>query len=134
MTFDDLQATVCGDIGMSLESFYDATYRDICIIVHGYAERERRHQRLTLEAARLVSFYTVMPHVKKGSITKPTDLFLLPGESDGRKIVVSTDEDKKATFDRWDQEMKERHGDHIPDILQKIFEQNKNTKAESTNL
>jgi hypothetical protein len=66
-----------------------------------------------------------MPHVKKGSITKPTDLFLLPGESDGRKIVTSTDEDKRATFDRWDQEMKDRHGDHMPDILKKIFEQNK---------
>ncbi len=41
---------------------------------------DARQQRQTWEQARLISYFALAPHVKKGTIQSPKDLFALPWE------------------------------------------------------
>jgi len=48
-------------------------------IVARYTYDNLQH-RTTWEQARLMSYFALSPHVKKGTIQKPADLFTLPWE------------------------------------------------------
>lgn len=60
--------------------------------ISGYQRRNEDKWNMV----RTLSFYTIMPHSKKGKINKPKDLFKLPSDSTSKPTMSEADRKIKA--------------------------------------
>jgi len=62
------------------DTFWNASIAEAGLAVLGRHEKNERDHTITMEAARLISFFSIQPWTKKGQLNKPQDLWLLPHE------------------------------------------------------
>lgn len=67
---------MAGRMGMSESEFELTTPRYFFYRMKGFESLQTEHWQRT----RLEAFYAFMPHAKKNSLRKPSDLFKLPGD------------------------------------------------------
>lgn len=70
---------------MRVDEFYDLTPRQFDNKHKGFEDNQTRLQEEDWQRARIISFFAVVPHVKKGTYKKPSDLFALPGEAQAKE-------------------------------------------------
>lgn len=85
---------------MSVLEYNDCTYGEIVCIMAGYRKRVFHQSRESWEQARHIAFYSVAPHVQKGSVSTPQNLIPMPWdiekarfkdkdeESDAKQLVI----------------------------------------------
>lgn len=61
--------------------FWQSTLRSIVNRIDGYNKHYTLQQQEAWERSRLVAYFSVMPHTKKGKIKAPTDLVKFPWET-----------------------------------------------------
>ena len=69
-----------GVLGLTPATLDTMTPGDVRLAITARYTYDSLQQRQAWEQARLVSYFALAPHVKKGTIQKPTDLFTLPWE------------------------------------------------------
>jgi len=69
-----------GVLRLSPLQLYDMTFSEFGNAMTGFYELEENRQRQHWERTRWAAMITIQPHVKKGSVKKPTDIATFPWE------------------------------------------------------
>lgn len=88
LNWDDIERKGLGYLRLGLSALYDMTFAEFSNAMHGFYELEEQRQRQEWERTRWLAMITMQPHVKKGSIKKPTDLVTFPWEEKKSKPAV----------------------------------------------
>ncbi len=78
-----------GRMGMSETEFEITTPRYFFHRRTGFESVQREQARNT----RIIAFYAIAPHMKKGAIKRPEDLYTLPG--DGKRVREYDEDERK---------------------------------------
>lgn len=89
---------------MPYTQFWESEPREIILAIRGWMKDREDESRFRLEQNRIMTFYNIIPHIKQGSIKKPSDLYRLPWDPD-EHVRVTPEEFKKLT-QSWDDELK----------------------------
>lgn len=112
MTLDDLWALCVGEIGMSVGDYLGSSWREIVCVIHGYYNRVKNQTRVSWEQARMISYHSLIAHVKKGSLNSPSDLIRFDWDEVDKKNHFITDmsqEEKEEYFRVWAMQQKVKH-------------------------
>jgi len=85
LTWDKIEAKGLGVLRLGLSALYDLTFEEFGNAMRGFYELEEQRQRQEWERTRWLATITMQPHVKKGSIKKPTDIATFPWEEEQKK-------------------------------------------------
>lgn len=86
-----------GQMGIAPDVFWDMTPREFGAAVHGWSELQKRNQRDTYDAARIVGRAVIQMAVKKGKKVKLSDVAKMPWDDDKRKPDGKTEYMKYET-------------------------------------
>ena len=104
LTFDDLEALACGEIGLEIAYFWDLTPRQFENIVTGYRNKEETREKNNWYRARWQMYYSVVAMSGTDKL-KPEELLPFPWEKEEKTaldIVPKTREEAKAFWDAID--------------------------------
>jgi hypothetical protein len=83
---DKLRKIVVGKLGFSVQEFYSMQLCEIQDAIDGYTDVRTELFNEMMISTRLISFYSMIPHMgKKSKIKKPSDLFELEVDKIARK-------------------------------------------------
>jgi len=88
---------------MSYDEFYDSTPREFYNRLEGHRKAKEDEHRADWERARLVAFYAIVPHLKKGSGNSMDKVIPLPWDYEkptGLKISKEKEEELHAKLDK----------------------------------
>ena len=98
MDLSALLSFCVGEMGMSVNEFYDCTFEEINAIVKGYVSKREFYTRQHWEAARMIAYNTVLPHTKKR--LKPTDIIEFSWEKEEKTESLKELIKKKSDLDK----------------------------------
>lgn len=109
LTFGDLEALACGEIGLRLETFYDMSFKEWFAVTKGYYNKQERQIRLTWETTRAIMYSNLLPHQKKGSNLTPEKVLPLLWDIQEKVQEETTPEDIEAVKKFWEEKDKQRN-------------------------
>jgi hypothetical protein len=74
-----------GVLGLSPSTIEEMTIGELMEAIAARYAYDQALQRQAWEQARTISYFALAPHVKKGSISSPRDLFSFPWDGAGKK-------------------------------------------------
>lgn len=77
-----------GEIGLSVDEFYDLTFDDFGHVLDGYYKKLNRDYRNGWEQSRFVAYHLLLPHQKKGKSFKPKDIITFEWEKEETKEAI----------------------------------------------
>lgn len=80
MTWEAVERTAYGVLGMDSEKFWQETPREFALRLEGYTEREKVRSREQWEQTRIMAYYMAAPHLKKTMTI--TRFFPLPWDNE----------------------------------------------------
>lgn len=76
-----------GRMGWSQDEFWLSTPRFFQNAFFGWREQKKEEHIEGLRRTRLVAFYSLLPHMKKGAMRRPEDLYYLSGDADTLEAI-----------------------------------------------
>lgn len=92
---------------MSSDEFWDSDLKTVAGIIEERANIQTLSFRGEWERARWLAAAMLQPHLKKGANIKATDIVQFDWE---KKAAPRSNTSRKEMFDKWDAQMKEKHG------------------------
>tara|TARA_R100000935_G_scaffold57870_1_gene92996 strand:- start:96 stop:551 length:456 start_codon:yes stop_codon:yes gene_type:complete len=101
LTFDDLEALACGEIGLEIAYFWDLTPRQFSNIVTGYRNKEEAREKNNWYRARWQMYYSVVA-MSGADKLKPEELLPFPWEEEEKIELNSTPKTAEEAKAFWD--------------------------------
>lgn len=98
-----------GQLGLAPSHFWAMTVPEFAAAVSGASEVKEREEQLSMERTRLLAFWTMSVHIKKGASFTPQSLARFPWEID--KGNKPTKEQVDATRERLKKLLKKKPSD-----------------------
>ncbi len=95
--FDEIEATLIGEMGFTPDEIGWFTLREVYLAMQGHTKKVQREW----EIARWINFYSISPHVKRGSLLKLTDIALFDWEKGTSETKVKSKEEIQKLVKRW---------------------------------
>lgn len=75
-----------GELNMTDKDYYSTTPENLMLRIEGYREAQNRANREAWEQARMIGYWSISPHAKKG--LRPTSLVTFPWETEQVKWTL----------------------------------------------